>query len=256
MIRLELLTPPLDQHLFLSLLLAMSFFISGTDTGIGKTVFSAVFCRYLQQKGYNTAYYKPVQSGSILRNNKYVSGDLDFVQDFAHVKGYCSYLFKRPASPHLSAELENKSININKIQEDFNHLSQKHEIVVTEGAGGLFVPLDREGTTMGHLCQQLKLPLLLVGRADLGTINHTGLSVQYARSLGIMIHSIFLLSYQSSPEDLENDNVLMLKKILKIKNIFRLPAATGVDVDEKQTGKMDDLFKAFNELLKNKEILL
>lgn len=218
---------------------------------------SALICRYYVDKGLKTAYYKAIQTGAIKKNNGLGSGDVDFVQNFSRAKGYSSLLFKKPASPHYASELENREIILEKLLSDYRSIATQHEVVISEGAGGLFVPLDRKGTTMGHLCREMGVPLILAGRAGLGTINHSALSLNYAKMLGIDRQAVFLFSDAKDPSnlELELDNVSMLKELFGIKHIYRLPLVFGVDVDKMCFGQMEGLYHDFTELVKEKDDL-
>jgi len=157
----------------------MNVFITGTDTNIGKTFISAWLCLHT---GYD--YFKPIQTGSI------EGTDSAFVKNLANVKIHPeNYLYKAPVSPHLAAQIENDNIDINRIQLP-STLTGKGLIV--EGAGGLLVPLNRQ-MLMIDLIQHFSVPVILVARSTLGTINHTLLSIEALRRrqiplLGIIVN--------------------------------------------------------------------
>ncbi len=155
----------------------MSLFISATDTNIGKTYVAAQILKSLLDQGNavtDLAYYKPLQCGT----------DTDFEWIANQIPDLCvynSYLLKYPAAPSFAAAQENLEIDINKILRDFQEIKNKHKIVIVEGAGGLAVPV--KGTYLvSDLIRDLDLPLLLVLRQSLGTINHSLLSIEHARS--------------------------------------------------------------------------
>lgn len=153
----------------------MKFFITGTDTNVGKTVISSWLCLHLKAD-----YFKPIESGCSL------SSENDFVKKCsnAHVhKGIFNY--QAPLSPHLAASLENDTIDLAKIS-----LPNANRLIV-EGAGGLFVPLNHENF-MIDLIQKLHLPVILVARTALGTINHTLLSLEALRARNINPHGVIL----------------------------------------------------------------
>jgi dethiobiotin synthetase len=154
----------------------MKIFVTGTDTDVGKTLVSAWLCLHTKAD-----YFKPIQSGSEL------GMDSDFVSKIAgnHIHPE-SYVFSQPLSPHLAAAKENKSILLNHIS-----LPAHANNLVVEGAGGVMVPLS-EQHLMLDLIEQLKLPVLLVCRSKLGTINHTLLSLQALRSRKITILGVIM----------------------------------------------------------------
>ena len=148
----------------------MRFVVTGTDTDIGKTVFAAGLCGFL-----NTRYWKPVQAG--------VPGDREMVAALAGVETLPeAYRLKLPASPHQSAAAEGITI-------DPDTLTPPDGDVVIEGAGGLMVPLTRQ-TLFIDVFARWQIPLILCARTALGTINHTLLSVAAIRARSIPLHGV------------------------------------------------------------------
>ncbi len=165
-------------------------FVSATDTNVGKTFFSCHLINYLiDNEIFSTsdiAYYKPVQCGQ--PTDKAV-----IERHCPNVATYNSYDLQTASSPHYAAQVENIIIDLNKIKEDFALIKVKHKFIIVEGAGGLAVPLnDKE--VVADIARRLELPLVLVTRKDLGTINHTLLSVKYAKDLGINIKGLFFVN--------------------------------------------------------------
>lgn len=156
-------------------------FITGTDTGIGKTVVSTILTL-----GLNALYWKPIQSG------------LDFPTDTDWVRRNTglperhfapeTYRLTQPLSPHESARLDHVQIELDQFvmpeQEGFPHL-------VVEGAGGIMVPIN-EKEYLFHLAKQFDLPVVLVAKSGLGTINHTLLSIEKLKSEGLAIFGVVL----------------------------------------------------------------
>jgi dethiobiotin synthetase len=146
----------------------MHVFITGTDTNIGKTLISSWLCLHT---GYD--YFKPIQSGAC------EGTDSAFVASIANVKTHPeSYVFDAPLSPHLAAQLENQVIDLNNIK-----LPDVPDLII-EGAGGLFVPINKNKLII-DLIDDLSAPVILVASSRLGTINHTLLSLQALKHRGI-----------------------------------------------------------------------
>ena len=159
-------------------------FITGTDTGVGKTVATLVLATLLQDQGYNVGIMKPVQCGgndaAFLKKSLRLSDPLLEINPcFAH----------EPLSPHLAFKREKRKIDVEKILVAYERLKQKHDIVLVEGAGGLMVPL-REDYFVADLARDLNLELLVVARLGLGTINHTLLTVEQARAQGLQVRGV------------------------------------------------------------------
>jgi len=155
-------------------------FVTGTDTGAGKTVAAACLAR-----AWRAGYWKPVQTGTATADDDTATVVALAGLSAEHVYAP-AYALRAPLSPHAAAELEGVRITMDAIA-----LPQSACPLVVEGAGGLFVPLnDRE--FMIDLMAKLALPILLVARSTLGTINHTLLSLAALRSRGLPISGVVL----------------------------------------------------------------
>ena len=173
----------------------MQIFVTGTDTNVGKTLITAGLAALMQSLGYKAGVYKPVQSGAQEKNGFLISPDLAFVKklDF-FVETHCSYLLKEPSAPYVAAEMENTKIDLKTIEQDFNTIRQKCETTIVEGAGGLMVPVS-QGLLMSDIAKKLDIPLLIIAKPDLGTINHTLLTINYAKSIGLDIAGVIINRY-------------------------------------------------------------
>ncbi len=166
----------------------MSVFVTGTDTGVGKTVVSAALLhRY--ETGRLTAYWKPVATGSV------EGSDTETVRSLAPpgTAIYAeSYLFEPPVSPHLAARRAGKRIELDRIIERFKALqSETGGSVLVEGIGGVLVPLNERDLVI-DMIEQMGIPCLVVSRSTLGTINHTLLTIEALRARKIVIEGVIL----------------------------------------------------------------
>lgn len=154
----------------------MQLFVTGTDTGVGKTIVSAWLCRHLQAD-----YWKPVQTGA---------GQDDDSATVAELAGCRTHpprwALSLPASPHLAAREAEQRIAV----ADFA-LPDASRLIV-EGAGGVLVPLNEEETLLS-LMQRLQLPVVVAARSGLGTLNHTGLTLMALRQAGLTVAGIVLV---------------------------------------------------------------
>lgn len=170
-------------------------FITGTDTGVGKTYIACGIARALKERGFDIGVMKPAETGCRMRNNGLVPMDSVRLMKAAVTKDPLSlvnpYRFRRPLAPLVAAELERTSIDLGRIIAAFHELSRRHDFVVVEGAGGILVPLSREGTYR-ELAEKLGLPVLIVARPGLGTVNHTLLTVEALKKKGIPVAGIVL----------------------------------------------------------------
>ncbi len=158
--------------------------------------------------GYSVGVFKPIQTGAVEKKGRLVSSDLEFVKEVksvcfnrSDILTFCSYLFREPVAPSLAAALEEVDIDFEKILRDYKELEKKCDFVITEGAGGLLAPVKGK-FLMRDMAKLLDLPLVIVARPDLGTINHTLLTIEAARSHNIPIFGIIICDYPVGTENL------------------------------------------------------
>lgn len=155
------------------------YFVTGTDTDVGKTVISALLVRQL-----DAYYWKPVQSGTIEAEDKLEVQKLAGLTDDRILS--CAYELSEPLSPHAAALLDNIEISLNEIK-----LPIVDGNLIIEGAGGIFVPLN-ETELMIDLIKKLNLEVIVVARSTLGTINHTLMTLECLKKRGIVIKGVIL----------------------------------------------------------------
>lgn len=194
------------------------YFVTGTDTGIGKTYVSAFL--YKAVKKYEGAYYKPIQSGCIEKNGKLIAPDIEFVCNFNNEKYNISkgtYFLKEEVSPHFAAEIENVEINFEKIKKDWESLKNKYKTIIVEGAGGVYVPLARDGYFIYDLIKNLNIPVILVCSTKVGAVNHALLTINFLKNIGIKIHGIIFNNISENIKNFEKDNMEIILKTGEIK---------------------------------------
>lgn len=164
----------------------MSYFVTGTDTGVGKTRFSCLLIEALRAEGRDAVGYKPVCSGdredAVLLANASGGLDLDAVNPV---------WLKAAVAPWVAGMLENRPVNPETLLAGYRSLAAAHEMVIVEGAGGWRVPIA-EGYDIADLAADLKLPVLLVVGNRLGALNHTILTVDSIRSRGLEIAGLVI----------------------------------------------------------------
>jgi dethiobiotin synthetase len=152
-----------------------AYFVTGTDTGVGKTRVSCALLRGLRHTHARCVGMKPVASGCEWVNGRWLNDDVAQLRAASTLtvpEPYDNpYAFPDPIAPHLAAQREGITIDLDHIESCFHALSQQADAVVVEGAGGFMVPLDERGTTMADLAQRLKLPVVLVVGLRLGCLN-------------------------------------------------------------------------------------
>jgi len=176
--------------------------ITGTDTGIGKTVFAGALAGCLRSEGCNVGVMKPIETGCEQVDSVLRAPDAEYLQHMAGTEDECDevcpYRLVEPAAPIIAAKLESVDISLRWLRQRFENLSAKHEFVIVEGAGGLAVPIWA-GFTYADLARLLGLDVLIVAPARLGTLNHSALTVNYARSCGLRVLGVVIQNYPVTP---------------------------------------------------------
>jgi dethiobiotin synthetase len=164
-------------------------FITGTDTGVGKTFVTAALLTELRRRGVHAAAFKPIACGAGGRHDAEIYATIMKHEQPLDVIN--PVYLRHPLAPSVASRLEHKRIDLRRIRTCYCQLASTCSIVLVEGAGGLLVPI-RENYFVADLARSLKLPLLVVARLGLGTINHSLLTVRAARDMGLKVQGIVL----------------------------------------------------------------
>jgi dethiobiotin synthetase len=166
-------------------------FVTGTDTGVGKTEVACALVGGARAAGLDVGAMKPAQSGL-------VPGEASDAERLRQAAGgadpmdlVCPYQFGPPLAPGVAARLAGVEISLPRIVEAARALAARHAALLVEGAGGLLVPLTPAGT-YADLAVALGLPVLVVARAGLGTVNHTALTLEALRARGLAVAGVVL----------------------------------------------------------------
>lgn len=168
--------------------MAQGFFITGTDTDVGKTWVAATLLTALNKRGYGTAAMKPIACGGIETQDGLRNEDALLLMQHASIKlPYAHvnpYLFAQPASPHIAAQAEGKYVTLAPLKVAFNQLAETADYVIVEGVGGWKVPVNKTQTS-ADLAAVLGLPVILVVGMRLGCLNHALLSCESIIGAGV-----------------------------------------------------------------------
>lgn len=181
------------------------FFITGTDTGVGKTIATRVLGALWRQKGIDVGVMKPVQCAG--DDASQLVNALDIRDAFDLVNPYFA---PEPLSPHIAFERDGQKILPSRILKAYQTLSQKHQLMLVEGAGGFLVPLTRK-YWVADLARDLGLPVIIVARPGLGTINHTLLTVRAVQDYGLEVAGVIFCQQsqtKSGVAELTNPDVI------------------------------------------------
>ena len=225
--------------------MAKGIFITATGTDVGKTYISALLVRSMLNAGLNCGYYKPALSGAVFLNGKLQPGDCNYVVKTSGLEvepcECVSYVFESAVSPHLAAQIAGEKISIEKIKKDFTRKLEQHDFMVVEGAGGIVCPFDMEDKLLlADVIKALALDIVVVASAELGTINSTVLTVEYARSKKINVRGIVLNRYNEY-DAMHRDNKNCIEKLTGVKVI----ATVSVDAEDIV---IDDIEEIFGEI--------
>jgi len=207
-------------------------FVTGTDTGVGKSIISGLLARYLQDKGYKVITQKWVQTGSRVSTDinvhlRIMGAAKGSVNNYAHC--VCPYIFRLPASPHLAAKAENNKISIAKIKKCFKILASKFDFVIVEGIGGALVPVDEKHLVI-DIAKELGLPALVVAQNKLGVINHALMTIEVLRRRKIKILGVIFNNCRRQNKLVLKDNPEIIKSITQQKILGCLPWNKRMDL--------------------------
>lgn len=182
-------------------------FVTGTDTGVGKTVVAAAICAALRRAGSSVAAFKPVLTGIDEATDPAWPPDDELLAAAAgRTPGEVTPLRFGPAlSPHLAASLGGKPIEPAALVEAALRAGETADVVVAEGVGGLLVPIT-PGYLVRDLARDLGVPVVVASRPGLGTINHTLLTLEAARAVGLAVAGVVMTPWPQEPSVVERSN--------------------------------------------------
>lgn len=166
-----------------------AIFITGTDTGCGKTVVCAALVKHFQAQGIDCGYMKPISCGPKNDNDAVYLKKILKLKDPLELINPINLPY--PLAPYVAAKKAKKKINLNKIKKAYSKLCTLHSALIIEGAGGLLVPIKKD-YLVADLIKDLKTPTIIVARAGLGTQNHTLLTIEALRKRKIKILGIIM----------------------------------------------------------------
>jgi dethiobiotin synthetase len=194
--------------------MSKGIFITGTDTGVGKTFVAASLAAFLRERGYKVGVMKPAETGCRETGGILVPQDALCLKEASGcaepIDKICPYRFREPLAPSIAAERAGQKIDVDRLLATYSEIAAGHNVVLVEGAGGLMVPL-LPSYTYSDLACVLKLPLLVVAANKLGVINHLLLTVEHASCRGLVTLGYVLnrISGESSLAAETNREVLL-----------------------------------------------
>jgi dethiobiotin synthetase len=219
--------------------LAKGFFITGTDTGVGKTIVTAALIKLIRHLGFSVCGMKPIETGCTGdksanlgqeaedKNSRLIPHDGMFLNKIAggndSIDLVAPVRFRHPLAPYPASVIEGRDVDLKKIFTAYTALSARHDMVIVEGIGGLLVPILRDYFVF-DLAKDFGLPVIVSAHPGLGTINHTLLTVNHALREGIGVAGV-IINYHKPPEGTiaEDTNPGVLKEICPVPVIGMLP---------------------------------
>ena len=195
----------------------LGFFVTGTDTDVGKTYIASALVRHFVEQGYKTIGMKPVAAGCDRVNGELRHGDVEALVAASNVQTALSdvnpYAFVPAIAPHIAAEQAGLNVSLEKIQQAFDGLKSQADVVVVEGAGGFRVPINQQ-ETMADLAIKLNLPVILVVGIRLGCINHALMTAGSIKAAGLNLVGWVANRIDPNMPALE-ENIATLKAMIK-----------------------------------------
>jgi len=194
-----------------------AYFITGTDTDVGKTYIASALIKHFCKQGLLSVGMKPVAAGAKLVNGRLLNSDVTELIKAGNVDADLAlinpYVFSPAIAPHIAAEQAGVSVSLDNIQQAFDVLQAKADVVVVEGAGGFRVPINHE-QTMADLVVKLNLPVIMVVGVRLGCINHALMTAGSIRAVGLNLVGWVANRIDPNMPAIE-ENILTLKAMLK-----------------------------------------
>jgi dethiobiotin synthetase len=218
-------------------------FITGTSTGVGKTIIAAGLAWAMRKRKIDVGVIKPFATANRVFSRKYRSQDTAILANASGVNDADSelnpFFYPIAASPLVASELKHEPpINIEKALQALQNLGMKHDFLIAEGIGGILVPLT-ENESVASFAKRAELPLVIVSTSSLGTLNHTLLTIMACKEFGLNIRGIILNKMSKKPNMVERKTAEVIERLTDIEVLAVLPISKNVN------------YAAIGELLEN-----
>ncbi len=201
-------------------------FITGTDTGIGKTFFACSLAALLRESGYRVGVMKPAETGCVEKNGVLFPEDAVKLKEASGcnlpLEKICPVRLRAPLAPSSAAEREGVTIDMDRLMDVYHEISAAHDVTLVEGAGGLMVPL-LPSYTYADFAHVLKLQTLVVAANRLGVINHLLLTLEHASCKGLRVLGYVLNEIQSGPSLATETNRTTLSTLTSARCLGEIP---------------------------------
>lgn len=229
-----------------------AYLITGTDTGIGKSVITAGIAVYLQSRGINVGVFKPLQSGAKKKNGRYYSEDA-FLAALAlgmpeKTDEFGPFCFPGEKAPYYAMQENNSLIDLSQLEEKYCLLKKQYDFLLLEGAGGICVPYLSEDFLVADLAKKWELPVIIVARGTLGTINHVLLTANFLRQMDLPIAGFILNWVENEQREEAVLNAQAIERMGKVKCLGIVPVIKDLKPEEGKTGNLLAVIKKYCDL--------
>jgi dethiobiotin synthetase len=227
----------------------LGVFVTGTDTDVGKTAVAAGLTAALRSQNLRATYFKPVQSGCREENGQLIASDARLAQTMAGLDEPQAVLtpvvLKLPLAPAVAAAQAGVRIDLEDIAKAYRYLAGRYDFLVVEGAGGLYVPLVDNNFLVLDLARWLGLPVLVVARPGLGTINHTVMTVKTAQQAGLPVVGIIINQYPDEPNLAARTNPEIIAAVSGRPILAKVPVIADLESDQGKATLIRSLTEIF-----------
>ncbi|CAM3832061.1 dethiobiotin synthase [Bacillus luti] len=229
------------------------FFITATDTEVGKTIVAGALAGVFRELGYNIGVYKPLQSGHAASNPEGDAARLKILSGvLTREEEICPYSIEEPLAPRLAMKRAGRTVMLKEITDHYNELLKEFNSLFVEGAGGLAVPFTEDALVI-DFAKKLKLPLIIVARPTLGTVNHTVLTISYAKAHGLTVAGVILSGCKEYEKERAQENRIMIEELSGVPVLGLLPFLEGEFTREEllESAKEHIMISKLEELIQN-----
>ena len=224
---------------------AQGLFITGTDTGVGKTVVTAAILSWLHQQGFKAGVMKPIETGVDQECSSASNSDALFLMESGGIENdlaeVCPIRLKSPASPFQAAKIENRTLEPATILSAYHSLAEQYDWMLVEGVGGVRVPITRDYGVL-DLIRDLGLPTVVVTRYQLGTLNHTLLTLDTLKQNGIPVRGVIFNHNGSETLDaIEQGQPQLIEELSGTRVLGKLPFITNLNTESFSTERLKAL---------------
>jgi len=224
---------------------AQGLFITGTNTGVGKTVVTAAILAWLRHQGFSAGVMKPIETGVNCECSSPANSDALFLMECGGIEDdlaeVCPIRMKPAASPFQAALIENRTLQPESILSAYRSLAEKYDWMLVEGVGGIRVPITRDYGVV-DLIRDLDLPTVVVARYQLGTLNHTLMTLDTLKQNGIPLRGVvFNQTSLEAPDVIEQDQPRLIEELSEAKILGKFPHIDNLNTQSFSPEKLKEL---------------